>query len=158
MEDQEGVSDSHSAMSCSLRPHGLEPTRLLCPWNSPGKNIGVGCHFLLQSRERGYIKLWLICTVIWQKPIQHYKAIILQLKKKNMHRYHVHYTFRQKRALVSYSLHTTSWSFDFSSSMDKPNVIQWDSVKTFRNERKRRPQRIWKKEARYPLGLHSPFE
>ena len=45
-----------------------------------------------------------------------------------------------------------------SSSMDKPNVIQWDSVKTFRKERKRRPQRIWKKEARYPLGLHSPFE
>ena len=30
-----------------LWPHGLEPTRLLCPWNSPGKNTGVGCHFLL---------------------------------------------------------------------------------------------------------------
>ena len=29
-------------------PIGLQPTRLLCPWNSPGKNIGVGCHFLLQ--------------------------------------------------------------------------------------------------------------
>ena len=26
-----------------------QPTRLLCPWDSPGKNIGVGCHFLLQS-------------------------------------------------------------------------------------------------------------
>ena len=26
-------------------PHGLWPTRLLCPWNSPGKNTGVGCHF-----------------------------------------------------------------------------------------------------------------
>ena len=32
----------------SLGPHGLQPTRLLCPWNSPDKNIGVGCHFLLQ--------------------------------------------------------------------------------------------------------------
>ena len=32
-----------------LQPHGLEPARLLCPWNSPGKNIGVGCHFLLQG-------------------------------------------------------------------------------------------------------------
>ena len=32
-----------------LRLHGLEPTRLLCPWNSPGKNTGVGCHFLLQG-------------------------------------------------------------------------------------------------------------
>ena len=32
-----------------LRPHGLKPTRLLCPWDFPGKNMGVGCHFLLQG-------------------------------------------------------------------------------------------------------------
>ena len=30
-------------------PHGLQSTRLLCPWNSPGKNIGVGSHSLLQE-------------------------------------------------------------------------------------------------------------
>ena len=36
-------------MSDSLRPHGLLPARLLCPWNSPGKNNGVGCHSLLQE-------------------------------------------------------------------------------------------------------------
>ena len=30
-------------------PHGLLPTRLLCPWDSPGKDTGVGCHFLLQG-------------------------------------------------------------------------------------------------------------
>ena len=35
-------------MSNSLQPHGLQPTRFLCPCNSPGKNIGVGCHALLQ--------------------------------------------------------------------------------------------------------------
>ena len=36
--------------SCpTLPPHGLQPTRLLYPWSSPGKNIGVGCHFLLQG-------------------------------------------------------------------------------------------------------------
>ena len=33
----------------TLRPYGLSPTRLLCPWGSPGKNTGVGCHFLLQG-------------------------------------------------------------------------------------------------------------
>ena len=33
----------------SLQPHGLQPTRFLCPWDSPGKNTGVGCHFLLQG-------------------------------------------------------------------------------------------------------------
>ena len=32
-----------------LQPHGLQPTRLLCPGDSPGKNTGVGCHFLLQG-------------------------------------------------------------------------------------------------------------
>ena len=30
-----------------LWPHGLSPARLLCPWDSPGKNTGVGCHALL---------------------------------------------------------------------------------------------------------------
>ena len=35
--------------SPTLRPHGLQTPRLLCPWDSPGKNTGVGCHFLLQG-------------------------------------------------------------------------------------------------------------
>ena len=40
---------SHSVMYNSLQPHGLQPTRLLCPWDSPGKNTGVGIHsFLLR--------------------------------------------------------------------------------------------------------------
>ena len=33
----------------SLQPHGLWPARFLCPWNSPGKNTGVGCYFFLQG-------------------------------------------------------------------------------------------------------------
>ena len=33
-----------SGMSDSLQPHGLGPTRLLCPWDFPGKNTGVDCH------------------------------------------------------------------------------------------------------------------
>ena len=40
---------SHSVVSNSLRPQGLQPTRLLHPWNSPGKKTGVGCHSLLQG-------------------------------------------------------------------------------------------------------------
>ena len=35
--------------SNSLRPHGLQLARLLCPWNSPGQNTGVGSHSLLQG-------------------------------------------------------------------------------------------------------------
>ena len=50
-----GASDSwglslhvQSAMSDPLRPYGLQPPRLLCPWDLPGKNTGAGSHFLLQ--------------------------------------------------------------------------------------------------------------
>ena len=41
---QEGVSDS-------VRPHRRQPTRLPHPWDSPGKNARVGCHFLLQCMK-----------------------------------------------------------------------------------------------------------
>jgi len=34
-----------------VRPHRWQLTRLLCPWDSPGKNTGVGCHFLLQCMK-----------------------------------------------------------------------------------------------------------
>ena len=34
-----------------MRPHRRQPTRLLRPWDSPGKNTGVGCHFLLQCMK-----------------------------------------------------------------------------------------------------------
>ena len=44
-----------SKWSCSVvsdpqPPHGLQPTRLLCPWEFPGKSTGVGCHCLLRHR------------------------------------------------------------------------------------------------------------
>ena len=38
-------------MSDSVRPHRRKPIRLPCPWDSPGKNTGVGCHFLLQCMK-----------------------------------------------------------------------------------------------------------
>ena len=38
-------------MSDSVRPHRRQPSRLPRPWDSPGKNTGVGCHFLLQCRK-----------------------------------------------------------------------------------------------------------
>ena len=46
------MSDSRSVASNSLRPHGPWPVRLLCPRDSPGKNTGLGCHFLLQAQKR----------------------------------------------------------------------------------------------------------
>ena len=43
------MSSSHSVVSSSFATPGLWSPRLLCPWDSPGKNIEVGCHFLLQG-------------------------------------------------------------------------------------------------------------
>ena len=42
---------AQSLQSDSVRPHRRQPTRLPRPWDSPGKNTGVGCHFLLQSMQ-----------------------------------------------------------------------------------------------------------
>ena len=48
MRIRASVCVSRSVVSDSLWPHGLQPARLLCPWNSPGMNTGVDCHSLLQ--------------------------------------------------------------------------------------------------------------
>ena len=42
---------SRFVVSDSVRPHRRQPTRLPHPWDSPGMNTGVGCHFLLQYRK-----------------------------------------------------------------------------------------------------------
>ena len=47
MRESEKWKWSRSVVSDSLQPHGLQPTRLLHPWDFPGKSTGVGCHFLL---------------------------------------------------------------------------------------------------------------
>ena len=71
-----------SVMSNFLQPHGLS-ARLLCPWNFPGKNTGIGCHFLLrwifQPRDQTHISciscigrqifydctIWEACTFLY---------------------------------------------------------------------------------------------
>ena len=61
----EGESVNCSVMSDSLQPHGLLPTRLLCPWKSPVKNTGVGCHFLLRGSSRPRDQTWVSCVGRW---------------------------------------------------------------------------------------------
>ena len=46
-----GAAAVISVVSDSVRPHRWQPTRLLCPWDSPGKNTEVGCHVLLQCMK-----------------------------------------------------------------------------------------------------------
>ena len=49
MHESEKWKWSRSFISDCQRPYGLQPTRLLCPWDFPGKTTGVGCHCLLRS-------------------------------------------------------------------------------------------------------------
>ena len=59
MHESEKWKWSLSVMSDSSRSHGLQPTRLLHPWDFPGKSTGVGCHCLLRLCRLG--------PLIWQK-------------------------------------------------------------------------------------------
>ena len=61
-----------SVVSDSVQPRRRQPNRLPCPWDSPGKNTGVGCHFLFQcmkvkslSRVRLFTTPW---TAAYQAP------------------------------------------------------------------------------------------
>ena len=55
---------SRSVVSDSSRPHGLQPTRLLRPWDFPGKSTGVGCHCLPQKTGGLGFKSWLCASAL----------------------------------------------------------------------------------------------
>ena len=57
---------SCSVVSDSLWPHGLQPTRLLHPWDFPGKSTGVGCHCLLREGLMLKLKLQYFCHLMWR--------------------------------------------------------------------------------------------
>ena len=61
MHESEKWKWSHLVVSDSSRPHGLQPASLLCPWDSPGKSTGVGCHCLLHVL---ILKEKWLCSVI----------------------------------------------------------------------------------------------
>ena len=59
MHESEKWKWSSSVVSNSSWPHGLRPTRLLCPWDFPGKSTGVGCHCLVS-----YASSCALCSVV----------------------------------------------------------------------------------------------
>ena len=71
MHESEKGKWSRSVVSDSQRPHGLQPTRLLCPWDFPGKITGVGCHCLLRAYCYWYINK-LNSHTIFQGPSENY--------------------------------------------------------------------------------------
>ena len=60
-----------SVVSDSVRPHRWQPTGLPHPWDSPGKNIGVGCHFLLQCMKvKSESEVSQLCLTPWTAAYQ----------------------------------------------------------------------------------------
>ena len=62
MHESEKWKWSRSVVSDPQRPHGLQPSRLLHPWDFPGKSTGVGCHCLLQSSVYSLIHIVITVT------------------------------------------------------------------------------------------------
>ena len=57
MKESEKWKWSHSVVSDPQWPHGLQPTRLLRPWDFPGKSTGVGCHCLLLGKKKNVFNI-----------------------------------------------------------------------------------------------------
>ena len=66
-------------MSDSVRPHRWQPTRLPRLWDSPGKNTGVGCHFLLQREALNTSKLKGLLFILHQ--VITWASLVAQLVK-----------------------------------------------------------------------------
>ena len=65
MHESEKWKWSRSVVSDSVQPHRWQPTRLPCPWDSPGKNIGVSCRFLLQWMKVKSLSRVRLLTTPW---------------------------------------------------------------------------------------------
>ena len=60
----QGISVSRSVVPDSLRPHRLQPTRLLCPWDFPSKDTGVGCHFFSRGSSQPRDRTQVSCIAV----------------------------------------------------------------------------------------------
>ena len=127
-------------MSDSVRPHRRQPTRLPHPWDSPSKNTGMGCHFLLQCmkvkvKSLSHVQLLAIpCTTAYQAPPsmgfsrqEYWSGLLLPSPSS------VHSIFQNLRLMV------------------KATLIWWESKKKLTNshsqkEKKGRIMRRTKKE------------
>ena len=105
---------SHPVMYDPLQPHGLQPARLLCPWDSPGKNTGVGIHsFLLEIFPTQGLNLGLL----------HYRQIL----------YHLSHQGSLSRVKI-YSLIVLLSQFSTSCSMSSSNYCFLTCIKFLRRQ------------------------
>ena len=109
-----------SVVSNSVQPYGLKPTRFLCPWDSPGKNTGVGFHALLPGifPSQGIKPMSLTFNLHWQAG-----SLSLEspgksrvLSSRNHWSYHAYVIYcnlfqTSFRELVGYNLSVNTYTF-----------------------------------------------
>ena len=137
MHESEKWKWSRSVVSYSLRPHGLQPTRLLRPWDFPGKSTGVGCHCLLRvaliepiksDAFSCFYKKWVLYTIHPEVLTRTCLTLSLDIKGKKK---------KKKQTLKYPRLKEPScvWNGRFSmrpyshmnSDTLKPHAATWDS-------------------------------
>ena len=107
-------------MSDSVWPHRRQPTRLHCPWDSSGKNTGVGCHFLLQVKSESEVTQSCLtlrdpmdcslpgCSIhgIFQARVLEWGAIAFSIMRQTIHceKTLAMYIIDNGRILVSYKI------------------------------------------------------
>ena len=135
-------------MSDSVRPHGQQPTRLLCPQNSPGKSAGAGCHFLLQVClqtcsvaewvNRGRVTRRESCLCLWWKV--KCKACGAYMGRRSKNR-----SFTTNNKIISF----TSWVPTLSQKvlsifhLSSPGSTHYSSVGIFTSVWQMRNREVW---------------
>ena len=91
MHESEKWKWNRSVVSDSLQPHGLQPIRLLCPWDFPGKSTGVGCHCFLRCFHCcAWILFWSAnwdpssCAIRQKKRRKKTEILLLKIKMNEM--------------------------------------------------------------------------
>ena len=91
-------------MSDSVRPHRGQPTRLPSPWDSPGKNTGVGCHFLLHYADD---------TTLMAESEEELKYLLMKVKEES-EKVDLKLNIQKTKIMASSSI--TSWQIDGGKS------------------------------------------
>ena len=121
-----------------MRLHRRQPTRLPCPWDSPGKNTGVGCHFLLQfdNTGRAFIsnsEMWSKGEQSWKDPLFHTEKNFLRrvqgLKERVLHyvlshRFIMFLLSRKQTALLILFLYTYMEKLE-KAMAPHPSTLAW---------------------------------
>ena len=94
-------SEVAPVVSDSSQPHGLQPTRLPCPWDFPGKSTEVGCHFLLVG-----FKALVLCTMTTSCSQGHRMQTIVLLKASLLQCFH---QYQKERLLPQCTCVIFSW-------------------------------------------------